>query len=212
MKKFILLALVFIGAASLAFAVEFTANGYIESTDGTIPQEPAKTVVTLNLSGKDGSAYMLFGFVENGDAYTTTDPDSDEEWASAVSLTMGDSVATGSVDAWWHIIYGGQLSIQVGLDGNLLTDNNTYSSEEIPWGIYKANESDSKLVESISGEAEISALTYEEVATFDGVTGTIEQRNHETLTLKTLPTTDFTKLHKGKFSGYLYMKIEDKGV
>lgn len=212
MKKFILLALVFIGAASLAFAVEFTANGYIESTDGTIPQEPAKTVVTLDLSGKDGSAYMLFGFVENGDAYTTTDPDSDEEWASAVSLTMGDSVATGSVDAWWHIIYGGQLSIQVGLDGNLLTDNNTYSSEEIPWGIYKASESDSKLVESISGEAEISALTYEEVATFDGVTGTIEQRNHETLTLKTLPTTDFTKLHKGKFSGYLYMKIEDKGV
>ena len=212
MKKFILLALVFIGAASLAFAVEFTANGYIESTDGTIPQEPAKTVVTLDLSGKDGSAYMLFGFVENGDAYTTTDPDSDEEWASAVSLTMGDSVATGSVDAWWHIIYGGQLSIQVGLDGNLLTDNNTYSSEEIPWGIYKASEFDSKLVESISGEAEISALTYEEVATFDGVTGTIEQRNHETLTLKTLPTTDFTKLHKGKFSGYLYMKIEDKGV
>ena len=63
----------------------------------------------------------------------------------------------------------------------------------------------------ISGEAEISALTYAEVATFDGVAGTIEQRNHETLTLKTLAT-DFTKLHSGKFSGYLYMKIEDKGV
>ena len=211
MKKFILLALVFIGAASLAFAVEFTANGYIESTDGTIPQEPAKTVVTLDLSGKDGSAYMLFGFVENGDAYTATDPDSNDEWASAVSLTMGDSVATGSVDAWWHIIYGGKLSIQVGLDGNLLTNNTTYTSEEIPWGIYKASESDSELVESISGEAEISALTYAEVATFDGVAGTIEQRNHETLTLKTLAT-DFTKLHSGKFSGYLYMKIEDKGV
>lgn len=200
MKKIILLSIVLIMTMTFLFALKDVSGTNKIEGSFTSPAT-AQSKVTFSLDST-GTSYMKFGFVNSLPA-ESSEPSA---WAATVPLTFpkdGGSVATNSTPlfAWWHIIYGAPLKIEVGMTSALTNQNSSYSTDTINWGVY---EGENELAESSTITGDVDSA-YGKIGNH-GEDGVIESWGNKQLTIKTT-TTDFESLHTGSYESYLELKI-----
>lgn len=193
MKKLIVLMLMIL-AASIAFAV---AGETVESTS---------TEVSLAIDDSGSGAEMIELVLTKDEitdedlGATSTKPNA----ATTLSLEFGDvsSVAEGSINAWWRVLSGLSLDIEVGVDKAL-----SNGTSQIEWSAsWKSGEAP----KTVKGAKDQTEAKYETVGSHTPSTSSVMTVGSAPISLKTDQDTDFTKIGTGTYKANLILRCVTK--
>lgn len=135
-KNLCLITLVLLMASALS-ATETEA--VVPSYSGGLANAKAATQVSLNIGGGTGSAAKIeLYFIDGKDLNQTAVSKAPANLKNSVELAFNDKAnvadnAKSVVYAWWRVLYGGNLDIQLEIDKALSIAGSGLEAETIEW-------------------------------------------------------------------------------
>lgn len=193
MKRFFISIVMLLVAA----ATVFSATG--DDVVGT----PAKTEVSLAITADSGVKLIELVLTEQEiDADDLKATSTKPAAASSVSLTFGDTpnVAEGSLNAWWRVLYGAALDIQVGISSPMSngTDSIKWSAS---WG-----ESESKKTVDSPATSQENGGTYDTVGKHTPSADSAMTIGYAPISISTDADANYSNLGIGTYKSNLYLR------
>lgn len=222
MKKAILMLMaLFLIVPSCMFASELSADGYYNNTT-SVPSDlsgaEAKTVVSLDLSSTSDDGIIQLYFTSSDPSSVTTVP-SDPAKSVSLALKTGDDGAViadnsgSALYAWWKIVYGGSLDVQLGIQAPLTNQESGASSQTIDWQAswtMAENTTVSSRADAEGQGKETNDGDFEPVGSHAGATK-LTTTGSKQIDIKTLD--DISKIEgltAGKYQAYLILRCATK--
>lgn len=195
MKRFYISIVMLLVAA----ATVFSAAGKVVGT-------PAETEVSLAITADSGGVQLIELVLTDQeiDADDLKATSKKPTAASSVSLTFGDTpnVAEGSINAWWRVLSGLSLDIEVGVDKAL-----SNGTSQIEWSAsWKSGEAP----KTVKGAKDQTEAKYETVGSHTPSTSSVMTVGSAPISLKTDQDTDFTKIGTGTYKANLILRCVTK--
>lgn len=215
-KSFCLIAMALLLLATLYADV---ATGYYsgKAVDGTAS---ASTKVSLDIgTGENSEAKIELYFIESEDKAQSATSAAPGSPKASIGLAFNSvpNVADNSNDgvyAWWRVLYGGNLDVQLGIEDPLTKDGSTSTDPTIDWN---AKWNVVKDEESVSENSEDDTTVYSNtdkkgfktIVEHSGGTKALSIGQAK-IDIKTDSTTDYTKIGSGTYSANLILKCAPK--
>lgn len=211
-KSFCLIAMALLLLASLYAGDEATGSYSGNAVDGTAS---ASTKVSLDIgTGENSEAKIELYFIESEDkaqSATSTAPGSPKA-SIGLAFNSVPNVADNSNDgvyAWWRVLYGGNLYVQLGIVDPLTKEGST--GPTIDWNakwtvvvdeesVSENSEDDTTTVYSNTGKNDFKTIVEHSGGTKALSIGQAK------IDIKTDSTTDYTKIGSGTYSANLILK------
>lgn len=178
----------------------------------------AGTKVVLDLSGSGDDQTSLVELYFTGSSDAPTKEASAPSAKATVDLDFGSTVnvadnSKDTVYAWWRILYGGNLDVQLGIEAPLKQE--TVASQQDseapmtePFINWSASWADEAATLAEGDDKTVTSKTTNDYETLDQHTGSeaTMSMGHAKLTIATDPETDFESIPAGSYSSVLYLK------
>ena len=211
-KSFCLIAMALLLLATLYAADEATGYYSGKAVDGTAS---ASTKVSLDIgTGENSEAKIELYFIESEDtaqSATSTAPGSPKA-SIGLAFNSVPNVADNSNDgvyAWWRVLYGGNLDVQLGIEDPLTKEGST--GPTIDWNAKWTVVVDE---ESVSENSEDDTTTVYSNTDKKGFKTIVEHSGgtkaqsigQAKIDVQTDSTTDYTSIGSGTYSANLILK------
>ena len=222
-KSFCLIAMALLLLATLYADV---ATGYYsgKAVDGTAS---ASTKVSLDIgTGENSEAKIELYFIESEDKAQSATSAAPGSPKASIGLAFNSvpNVADNSNDgvyAWWRVLYGGNLDVQLGIEDPLTKDGSTSTDPTIEdgststdptidwnakWNVVKDEESVSENSEDdTTVYSNTDKKSFKTIVEHSGGTKALSIGQAK-IDIKTDSTTDYTKIGSGTYSANLILK------
>lgn len=187
----------------ISFVMLLVAAATVFSAAGDVVGTPAKTEVSLAITADSGVQLIELVLTDQEiDADDLKATSTKPAAASSVSLTFGDTpnVAEGSLNAWWRVLYGAALDIQVGISSPMSngTDSIKWSAS---WG-----ESESKKTVDSPASSQENEGTYDTVGEHTPSDDSAMTIGYAPISISTDAYADYSKLGIGTYESNLYLR------